>query len=50
MTNIRKTIEMYNEKINNYKCENIFSIEKLINLYKSQFDKNSIIYEKMKIL
>ena len=44
MADIRNTIEMYNEKINNYKFE--FSIEKMISVYKSQFDKNSSIYEK----
>ena len=48
MADIRNTIEMYNEKIINYKFEydEEFSIEKMISVYKSQFDKNSSIYEK----
>jgi len=48
MADIRNTVEMYNEKINNYKFEYAeeFSLEKMINVYKSHFDKNSIIYEK----
>jgi len=45
MIDIRNTIEIYNEKINNYRFEE-FSFEKMINIYKSQFDKNSIIYKK----
>jgi len=48
MADIRNTIEMYNDKINNYKFDYAeeFSIEKMISVYKSQFDKNSSIYEK----
>jgi len=44
MVDIRNTIEMYNEKINNYKFEYAeeFSLEKIINVYKSHFDKKSI--------
>ena len=43
---LQNTIEMYNTRINNYNFEYAeeFSIEKMITLYKSQFDKNSSIY------
>ena len=46
INDIENTIEMYNDKINNYKFEYAeeFTIEKMISIYKSNFDKNSTIY------
>ena len=46
INDIENTIEMYNDKINNYKFEYTeeFTIEKMISIYKSNFDKNSTIY------
>ena len=47
INDIENTIEMYNDKINNYKFEYVeeFTIEKMISIYKSNFDKNSTFYE-----
>ena len=46
INDIENTIEMYNDKINNYKFEYAeeFTIEKMISIYKSNFGKNSTIY------